>query len=113
MALATDLLNKAAKTNLIPRNERLTRQPLTMPPTKSMKELKRERPETPAGVSAQLIGNRFIFRACMSVKGRTVSLGDFGKAERASLAYRLYRLWQRRGFENIPQKPETRTYNKR
>lgn len=111
MTLATDILNR--QTNLIPKREVLKRQPPTRPPTKSMKALKRERPVTPPGVSAQLIGNKFVFRACMSVNKKTVSLGDFGKSERASLAYRLYRLWLRRGYDNIPTKPSIRTYNKR
>lgn len=111
MALATDILNSNA--NLLPSREKLKRQPLSYPPTKPPAELKKERPKTPPGVSAMLIGDKFVFRACMTIDGKTKSVGDFGTPERAHLAYRLYRLWQRRGLLDIPTKPSIRTYNKR
>lgn len=43
---------------------------------------------------------------------KKINIGEFKTQERAFVALRLYKLWKRRSFDNIPNKPSFRTYTR-
>lgn len=130
MSLANDILKRAGL-NLSPPPPRQTpRKPAFMKKVpRKPKESKRvkiapkkERPETPVGVSWTCkswgltdgsVTTKEYFRAYCREDGVTVMLGEFPTAARAHVAYRLYRLWKRRGFTDAPAKPSKRLYTRR
>lgn len=52
------------------------------------------------------------FRAYYYDGSLTLHIGNYMSQERAFVALRLYKLWKRRGLEDIPNKPSFRLYNR-
>jgi len=131
MSLAADIL-KRATADLSPPAPPKRRDVITVAKTRIKQprktkekrvevKVERERPTTPPGVSFTYyawrlvdgsVCTRDIYRAYMRSDGKTVMLGEFPTAARASLAYKLYRHWQKHGYHDIPNKPVFRTYCK-
>lgn len=131
MSLATDILKRSGL-DISPKPAKQVHTPafvsrLSKEPRKAKTKRKRlagkpERPFTPPGVSWSCeswqnndgsITHRGGFRAYVRENGVTINLGEFATAERAHIAYRLYRLWLRRGFTEAPAKPLKRQYIRR
>ncbi len=131
MSLATDILKRAGLDLSPPPSkqvhtpafvQRLAKEPRKPKQKRKRADGKPERPVTPPGVSWSCeswrnvdgsVTHRGGFRAYVREKGVTINLGEFATAERAHIAYRLYRLWLRRGFTEAPTKPHKRQYIRR
>lgn len=116
MSPATDILTHSG--SLIPSRTVARRKPLSYPKKGYAQNVppfkpKRPKPPTPPGVYVQFVGDKIKYRPSFTINGKLVSLGNFATPERANLARKLYSLWQRRGFEDIPHKPTTRVYGNR
>lgn len=127
MSLATDILNslnkaappKPAKKPKAPRDTRKPAAPKhakTKPPVPRVFGRTREpaagrqkvaSPNVPYVYPHDRSGG---YQAKLCRKTGTVHLGIFGEVRRASLAVKLFQLWERRGMDNIPRKPERRLY---
>lgn len=131
MSLASDILRAADRTISPPqaRKRNASYIELAHRPTPRKKKAARERVEpvterrpTPPGVCGYItawrradgtIIEREVYHAYGSLRGIKVNLGEFATPERAYLAARLYRLWQRHGFDDVPHKPTKRLYVRR
>lgn len=127
MSLATDILdslNKAAppKPAKKPKAPRDTRKPAApkRARTKPPEPRKFGRTRAPAAIKHKETGINVPYvyihsrsggyQAKLCRKTGTIHLGIFGEVRRASLAVKLFQLWEQRGMDNIPRKPERRLY---
>lgn len=104
MSLATDILNR--KPDLSPPSPRKCNATYVQ----LAKKKEREKEKLPAGVHKEDYVNRVWYRASIRRNKTARHLGRFTTAARASLAYKLFCLWERRGFEDVPNKPSKRLY---
>ena len=114
MSLATDILKH--KVDLSPpapfRTVSYRGVPKPKPKPVPAKKAKSEYKHIPGVVIVEEAG-KIKFRAYYYDGDRTLSLGKFLSQPRAFAALRLYKLWKRRGMDDIPHKPTFRLYGNR
>jgi len=105
MSLAADILQR--KPDLSPPSPRKCNATYVQ----LAKKKERLQENLPAGVHKEDYVNRIWYRASIRRNKTTRHLGRYTTAARASLAYKLFCLWERRGYDEIPNKPSVRLYS--
>lgn len=108
MSLANDIMRKHG--NISPPSKR--KAPATYIQVAKRPKVK-DKKFPGVSVSIRYDNKTVIYRAYTTVDKKMVNLGEFRTAERANLAYRLFCLWQRKGFTDAPHKPSIRLYGNR
>lgn len=98
MSLATDILKAASRLPPVLKPKSPKFGPQLPPGVYTIRDMRLARPEVK-------------FRAFSHKPDFTV-IGDYPTASRASVAVRLYNLWLRQGYDDVPHKPSIKTYRR-
>ncbi|ENH0169365.1 hypothetical protein ABVQ39_004677 [Salmonella enterica] len=122
MSLATDIL-KHAGINLAPPSSAVTKK-VTRPKEEDKRKRKRKPkprvkpanempdvyPRIPGVHQPKYCVGKGLWRAHSYDGKKVVNLGEFSSQARAHMAVKLYKLWRKRGYSDIPHKPSIRLY---
>ncbi|ELK3997971.1 hypothetical protein VXI66_004484 [Salmonella enterica] len=118
MSLATDIL-KHAGINLAPPSSAVTKKVTRpkakvkrkpKPRVKPVNEMPDVYPRIPGVHQPKYCAGKGLWRAHSYDGKKVVNLGEFSSQARAHMAVKLYKLWRKRGYSDIPHKPSIRLY---